>query len=252
MPINESMIPNNKTMAKVVLTPLATRDRKLREIVFFPYDFEIDDVFRPEWGTYDGFGKMDPIMTFKRTSRTVNLSFNVVAENTDMAEDNFNKLQSLIQGLYPVYKTPSLGDVRGLEDQRSLADIAAFKADAGFGAANSVLTGKLTGVQQLFQETQKIEEQILNINSQNQAISDFGIGVIDQSPLFQISFMNLLNNEEYVIAITNFKHKFKFDAADTTLSKDGKAIPGEFNINMAFTVLHTYVPGTKQNYNVGK
>jgi hypothetical protein len=44
----------------------------------------------------------------------------------------------------------------------------------------------------------------------------------------------------------------KFDAADTTLSKDGKAIPGEFNINMAFTVLHTYVPGTKLNYNVGK
>ena len=65
--------------------------------------------------------------------------------------------------------------------------------------------------------------------------------------------MNLLNNDEYVVAITNFKHKMKFDAADTSLDANGKAIPGEFNINMSFTILHTYVPGEhpdeKLNYN---
>jgi hypothetical protein len=59
--------------------------------------------------------------------------------------------------------------------------------------------------------------------------------------------MNLLNNDEYVVAVTNFKHKMKFDAADTSLI-DGKAIPGEFNINMSFTILHTDIPGNNLNY----
>jgi hypothetical protein len=62
--------------------------------------------------------------------------------------------------------------------------------------------------------------------------------------------MSLLKGDEFVAAITNFKHKLKFDAADTSLSVDGAVIPGEFNISMTFKVLHTYVPGSsfKLNY----
>jgi hypothetical protein len=67
--------PNTEPEAQVTITCLSTG----LQVQFFPYDFEFDDVFRPEWGTYDGFGRMDPVMTYKRTSRTANLSFNVVA-----------------------------------------------------------------------------------------------------------------------------------------------------------------------------
>ncbi len=236
--------PNTEPKAQVTITCLSTG----AEVQFFPYDFEFDDIFRPEWGTYDGFGRMDPVMTYKRTSRTANLSFNVVAESKEDAESNFSNLQTLIQGLYPKYKPPSFGNVGELEQKQALADEASFRADAGSGAAFSAITGRVTGVQQLFQEAQKIEEQIINARAQNQVISDFGIGVIDRSPLFKINFMNLLNNDEYVVAVTNFKHKMKFDAADTSLDRNGKAIPGEFNINMAFTILHTYIPGSNLNY----
>ena len=69
-------LPNPSAKAQVIITSLITGE----PISFFPYDFEFDDIFRPEWGTYDGFGRMDPIMTYKRTSRTATLSFNVVAE----------------------------------------------------------------------------------------------------------------------------------------------------------------------------
>ena len=236
--------PNTQPKAQVTITCLSTGV----EVQFFPYDFEFDDVFRPEWGTYDGFGRMDPVMTYKRTSRTANLSFNVVAESKEDAESNFSNLQTLIQGLYPKYKTPVAQIPQFLNDQLINSVVALQRANTGFGGATSAITGETTGIQQLKQETQKIANQITTTSAeQNQTINEFGIGVIDRSPLFKINFMNLLNNDEYVVAVTNFKHKMKFDAADTSLI-DGKAIPGEFNINMAFTILHTDIPGSSLNY----
>ena len=227
-------LPNTNNKAKVIIKSLSSD----YVVEFFPYDFEFDDIFRPEWGTYEGFGRMDPVMTYKRTSRTATLSFNVVAENKEQAEDNFNFLQLLIQGLYPSYVPP----ISGLEDLKSKTSEQIKKADRGFGGAESAITGRTTGIQTLRQELQSIEQQITTI-------TDFNVKVIDRSPLLQISFMNLLNNEDYVVAVTNFKHKMKFDAADTSFNSKGKAIPGEFNINMSFTILHTYVPGRKINYN---
>jgi predicted nucleic acid-binding Zn-ribbon protein len=245
-------LPNPSAKAQVIITSLITGE----PISFFPYDFEFDDIFRPEWGTYDGFGRMDPIMTYKRTSRTATLSFNVVAEerNDDIlsntgrptAENNFEKLQKLIQALYPTYASPRTSTSELLGQRERLINARA-RAENGFGGAS--VNGQVLGPQQIKLEQQKIEQQITNITEENQNIRDFGIGVIDRSPLFKINFMNLLNNDEYVIAVTNFKHKMKFDAADTSLDSNGKAIPGEFNINMTFTILHTYIPGEKLNYN---
>jgi hypothetical protein len=138
-----------------------------------------------------------------------------------MAIDNFNNLQNLLKCLYPVYKTL---EVTTLDAQTPVA----------------------------IGEIQQIEQQITNLNQrqqeQKQNINDFGLSVMHKSPLFQISFMKLLKQEEHVAAITNFKHKMKFDSADTRFSKNGNAIPGEFNINISFKVLHTYTPGTRLNY----
>ena len=235
-------LPNTNSKAQVIITSLITGE----PISFFPYDFEFDDIFRPEWGTYDGFGRMDPVMTYKRTSRTATLSFNVVAEerNDDIlsntgrptAENNFEKLQKLIQALYPKYKPLSFVGNTGDLNERVQELQNSIDQEVSSENNNIILA-----------EIQTIEQQITNINAnaaeQNAFVKNFGIGVIDRSPLFKISFMNLLNNEDYVVAVTNFKHKMKFDAADTSFNSKGKAIPGEFNINMSFTILHTYVPG---------
>lgn len=233
--------PNTNLKAQVIITSLITG----KPISFFPYDFDFDDIFRPEWGTYEGFGRMDPVMIYKRTSRTATLSFNVVAENEEQAKTNFSSLQKLIQGLYPKYKSPSFGDTAGLEQR-----IQQINNDINTSFISDVNQDEnINRIQLLQAEAQTIEQQITNIAGENQNITNFGIRVIDRSPLFKINFMNLLNNDEYVIAVTNFKHKMKFDAADTSLDSNGKAIPGEFNINMSFTILHTYIPGEKLNYN---
>jgi len=232
--------PNTEPIAKVRITCLSTG----QEVQFFPYDFEFDDIFKPEWGSYDGFGRMDPVMTYKRTSRTANLSFNVVAESKEDANSNFRYLQTLIQGLYPKYNPVSVTDSQFLLNKAELLRKEFVSTTEFFEKQNQSSEIPL----QIQQELQKVENQITsNREEQNQAINDFGIGVIDRSPLLKINFMNLLNNDEYVVAVTNFKHKMKFDAADTSLI-DGKAIPGEFNINMAFTILHTYIPGSGSNH----
>jgi hypothetical protein len=235
-------VPNNNEKAKIKITSLAHNFENFQsEVVFFPYDFEFDDNYKPEWGSYDAFGRMDPIMVYKRTTRDVTLTFNVVAEDSKTAKDNFDSLQVLINCLYPKYNNFE-SDITSLESAlgSKQRELDAFKKvtkkeDPGFQAP----------VDRLLQEQQKIQNQIIN----TQQISNFGVQVIQKSPLFQISFMNLLKNDEFVAAITNFKHKLKFDAADTSLSADSEVIPGEFNISMTFKVLHTYVPGERLKLN---
>lgn len=231
-------IPNTNKRAQIVIKSLAHGD----EVSFFPYDFEFDDSYKPDWGSYEAFGRMDPIMTYKRTTRDVNISFNVVAENPQTASDNFDYLQILINSLYPKYS--SLGsDLSSTELLSAKQDeLDAFKkAKPGDALGLAALENKAV------QEIQKSENQI---TKENAIYNDFGIQVMQKSPLFQISFMSLLKNDEFVAAITSFKHKLKFDAADTSFSSDGRVIPGEFNISMSFKVLHTYVPGSsfKLNY----
>jgi len=231
-------IPNANKRAQIVIKSLAHKT----EVSFFPYDFEFDDSYKPEWGSYEAFGRMDPIMTYKRTTRDINLSFNVVAENAQTASDNFDYLQILINSLYPQYSNVG-SNVSTIELLSAKQDeLEAFKKakpedTAGFNALED----------KAFKEIQKAENEITNANA---VYNDFGIQVIQKSPLFQISFMSLLKNDEFVAAITSFKHKLKFDAADTSFSSDGRVIPGEFNISMSFKVLHTYVPGSsfKLNY----
>jgi hypothetical protein len=251
-------IPNSNKKAQVIITSLAHK----QTIEFFPYDFDIDDSYKPQWGEYEGFGRMDPIMIYKRTTRDVNLSFNVVAESAGMAIKNFNNLQTLIKCLYPTYQsidTTSAVEleqkIKSLLQKQSELEEQAAASDAEEGTvvgtddsdSISIPIGSAieAAMEANEQEIQRAEAQI---TQETQVMNDFGIQVIHKSPLFQVSFMNLLNKQDFVAAITGFKHKMKFDTADTSFSRDGKAIPGEFNINISFKVLHNFTPGTKSNY----
>lgn len=256
-------IPNTNERAQIVIKSLAHSEI----ISFFPYDFEFDDTYRPEWNPYDSFGRMDPIMTYKRTTRDVNLSFNVVAENANMAVKNFKNLQKLIKCLYPTYARPTSNIQSFVENLEKLREEKLKQKNEieavleNMGAAETTQTTQVQEdelisqgleLNQLNAEISKAEQDIAQAftdQAQEKAlISDFGIGIINKSPLFQISFMNFLKTEEHVAAITNFKHKMKFDSADTSFSVNGVAIPGEFNINFSFKVLHTYIPGDRLNY----
>lgn len=295
-------LPNSHEKAQVIISSLAHG----QVVSFFPYDFEFDDSYKPEWGSYEAFGRMDPIMTYKRTTRDITLSFNVVAENSGMAAINFLNLQKLIKFLYPIYEDVSSGgysnrqkklqeDAASLDNKvkdayaNSRAKVTQFndalknlnltkeewetaftpeekpelnakikailekdynaldeltKSDKQLTDAPQQLQNEL---QKIKQEEQAIQAQITQLQQSADTLKSFNLGVIQKSPLFTISFMNLLNKDQFVGAITNFKHKMKFDAADSSFV-NGKAIPGEFNISMTIKVLHTGIPGSGFNY----
>lgn len=275
--------PNSNSEAHIIITSLSRGDI----ISFFPYDFEFDDSYKPEWGSYEGFGRMDPIMTYKRTTRDVTVSFNVVAENSGMALTNFANLQKLIKSLYPTYENvvekiyssrekKLTEDALALEERKKNAVLVAQQKqkewDDKYGAKTTEeflmdpalyeqaledqdkiamfeADASEQGQQELAQQIQTAQNQITQIKASSATLStSAGASVIQKSPLFQIRFMNLLSSNQFVAAITNFKHKMKFDAADSSFSANGLAIPGEFNISLTFKVLHTGIPGTNFNY----
>jgi len=62
------------------------------------------DQYTSNWNSQDVYGRMDPIMTFQRTGRVINFSFDVVAASMGEAIENHANMSALIQMLYPLYK----------------------------------------------------------------------------------------------------------------------------------------------------
>ena len=68
----------------------------------FLTDFE--DSFASEWNSEDVYGRMDPIQTFKGTTRTISISWDCVADSAEEAETNMEKCSQLFKMLYPSYE----------------------------------------------------------------------------------------------------------------------------------------------------
>lgn len=262
----------NLERSNIIIKSLAHGD----SVSFIPYNFTFDDNFKPDWQEYNSFGRMDPIMIYKKTSRDINISFDVVGEMTleDFLEatssgtnantkigsvslGNFAQLQKLIKFLYPVYSEPlsQVSDIKNLKQQLNNVTnqlntaLEVFELNEGQPSEDDAI--QIEGLQQLSLEQSKIQNLITqetNAAQQNQAIKNFGIKTIQKSPLFVIKFLNLLNNTQYVCAITSFKHKLFFDEGTMSITKDGQFIPGKFNIALSFKVMHNYLPGTIENY----
>mgnify|MGYP003117494739 FL=1 len=64
---------------------------------------QYNENFASEWEMQDTFGRMDPIATFKRTGRTIDLGWSVIAESKDSAVDNLKRVNALVKMLYPSY-----------------------------------------------------------------------------------------------------------------------------------------------------
>lgn len=71
---------------------------------------DFSDDFSSNWNTTEVYGRMDPLATFQGTTRTINLSFDVVAGSRTEAIRNDENINKLIQFLYPVYDQGSSGE----------------------------------------------------------------------------------------------------------------------------------------------
>ena len=66
---------------------------------------QFEDQFTSEWNEEYAFGRMDPISTFKRTGRKINLGFQIVAESEEEAVNNLGRISTLMKMLYPSYNS---------------------------------------------------------------------------------------------------------------------------------------------------
>jgi len=59
--------------------------------------------YNSQWNMESALGRMDPIHTFKNTTRSITLGWNLVSNSVMEAAENQKNLSSLIQMLYPSY-----------------------------------------------------------------------------------------------------------------------------------------------------
>jgi len=74
-----------------------------RAVRFKAFLTEFADDFSSTWNEEDVYGRMDPIVTFQGTKRSMNLNFDVPSSNYAEAVANYRRLSLLIALLYPGY-----------------------------------------------------------------------------------------------------------------------------------------------------
>lgn len=78
--------------------------------VEFPAFLEMfSDAYTQQWNSEDVYGRMDPITTFVNTRRAVALAWNVPAESYLSAQQNLQKVNTLMSFLYPLYEDEGIG-----------------------------------------------------------------------------------------------------------------------------------------------
>jgi hypothetical protein len=83
-----------------------------KTILRFPaYLRSFSDSFTPTWNAEKVYGRSDPIAIYQGTSRAISLSFAIPCFDSTDANYNIQKINRLIQNLYPMYKT--MGNVKG-------------------------------------------------------------------------------------------------------------------------------------------
>jgi hypothetical protein len=82
--------------------PFYFHDLRTNEIVSFHAFLEtLSDKYSAEYNKQEGFGRVDPIMTYKSTERTVDLSFFVVSTGEVDFDEMWVKINKLVTLVYP-------------------------------------------------------------------------------------------------------------------------------------------------------
>lgn len=75
-----------------------------QSVAFKAFLTQYSDQYESTWNDEEVYGKMDPISTFKKTSRVISLGWDVVASSIEEAIENLQKCSLLYSMLYPVYE----------------------------------------------------------------------------------------------------------------------------------------------------
>ena len=123
-----------------------------RPILFEGWVTEFSDQFTSNWNPETVYGRMDPLVTYQNTSRSISLGFDIVSDNAAQAQINLAKVNRLIQFLYPVYDNDpnlatSAGD-RGVQNVLKAAPLLSLRWTNLIASAqnNAPLIGHMQGL----------------------------------------------------------------------------------------------------------
>ena len=140
------------------LTEAGTQDYSLAfyhvasgtRVEFKAFLTSLSDQYSSEWDKESIYGRMDPIQTFKSTTRVINIGWDIVAGSIAEAKLNHQKIGKLSSLLYPVYETTSTTGMTAPPLLRiKFANLIVNAANAGMGSAPSSdvsITGLLGSV----------------------------------------------------------------------------------------------------------
>ncbi len=81
---------------------------QFRSVYFRPENLQIAMAYAPEYGESNPFGRVDPVIGYQRTVRTINISFDVHAFSPEDLRLIHHKMHWLTSMVYPSYGTDSL------------------------------------------------------------------------------------------------------------------------------------------------
>lgn len=212
-----------------------------------------EDQYESEWSDEMTFGRMDPISTFKRTKRTINLGWDVPAASVDEAKFNLAEAERFISMLYPVYTTIPVRTGFTSEQQERLKSIQEEQNTIDFTKNTEE---QLAGYNVLEVEKEKIL---------NSVPGDRKASVMVAAPLFKLKFSNLIMDNRPGISIKSgaaraglvgklsgltyqpdIEHGF-FGDSEFDGIPENSLIPQTIKFSCQFTVLHTEPLGWSQN-----
>lgn len=82
--------------------------KRFRSVYFRPTNLQFSEAISPEFSEQTTFGRVDPVVGYQRTTRTVNVSFEVHAFAPEDLERMYNKMIWLKSMCYPSYGVDSL------------------------------------------------------------------------------------------------------------------------------------------------
>jgi len=92
----------HETLLDAEYMPFYFHDVRTNEILsFHAFLSALSDSFTANYTATDGFGRMDPIQTYKNTTRSISFSFTVVATSPEDHDNMWYSINKLVNMLYP-------------------------------------------------------------------------------------------------------------------------------------------------------
>lgn len=225
-------------------------------VTFKSYLTQYADNYEPKWNEEDVYGRNDPLLTFENTKRSLDIGWQVVANDKVEAFHNMAKLEHFIQMLYPSYTT---GDKRSLvATSLSAAPIVRIRflnlimnAESGEGPAPAKSSGLLGRIGS-FSFAPELEEGFF-INDGTVGLRE-GNGQASETELTEVGVQDLVNYKgdtyqnsaqpQYQNARPNQREERRVAGAGN--QQDGiisEIFPQSFEMSFDFVPNHTHELG---------